>query len=147
MDLAYSAFDQALALAPAPRVETAPSKTGLAGLRTFFWTDEPEPLVVTAGVAGLFVTAEAAPARYEWSFGDGARKVTAGPGRPWTRARPGDIRHVYERRGRFEVRVTILWAARWRLGDRPWQPLGNFSTQGSRELPVRQVISVLTRTG
>ncbi|HYO60293.1 MAG TPA: PKD domain-containing protein, partial [Actinomycetota bacterium] len=124
----------------------APARLGLTGLRSYFWVgDDLEPVTATAGVPGLTVTAEARPVRYRWEFGDGTNRTTQHPGRPWTRARDGNVGHLYETKGRYEPSVTVVWAARWRIGRGPWADLGYFSTSGSTDYRVRQMIAVLVR--
>jgi hypothetical protein len=141
------AFDRMVARAATPSLTAAPGGIGLTGLPTYVWLDaEPPPARATAGVPGLTVEAEARPIRYRWDFGDGTAKTTDHHGRPWTRTRPGNIDHTYERRDRYELSVEALWSARYRINGGPWQPLGFFTTADAREYPVRQIIPVLTRT-
>lgn len=144
--LAQRAFDRVISLAPDPELGIAPARVGLTGLPSFFWVDgELAPVTATAGVRGLTVTAEARPVRYQWDFDDGTTRSTQHGGRPWTRGRDGNVGHVYEAKGRYEPGVTVLWAARWRVNGGPWADLGYFSTAGSAEYPVREMIAVLVR--
>lgn len=144
--LALQAFDRVIALAPQPELDVAPATMGLTGLPSYFWVDSRPSLVTARASAGpLTVTAEARPARYLWDFGDGATKTTAHPGTPWTKTRPGDIAHLYETKGRYDVSVEIVWAARWRVSGGAWRDLGYFSTSGSRPYPVREIIAMLVR--
>ena len=144
--LALIAADRARALAVQPDLRAAPAGIGLTGLDSYFWLEEePQPVAATASAGGLTVTAEARPAQYIWDFGDGSDKTTSHPGRPWTPAAPGDIAHLYETRGHYEVGVEVLWEARWRIGAGAWQPLGFFSTSDSVDYPVRQLIAVLVK--
>lgn len=144
--LAASAYRRVISIAPSPRLTIAPANLGLTGLPSYFWVgNELEPVSASAGVRGLTVTAEARPVQYLWDFGDGTSRTTSTPGRPWTRARPGDVGHTYETKGRYEPRVTVVWAARWRVDAGPWSDLGYFSTMGSEDFPVRGMIAVLVR--
>ncbi|CAN5772911.1 hypothetical protein BH18ACT15_BH18ACT15_14080 [soil metagenome] len=145
--LAQLISERVIALAPAPSIAAAPNEIGLTGLDSFFWLAEPlAPVTATAEAPGITVSATASPVRYEWSFGDGGALTTDGPGRPWRAGRPGDISHLYETKGRYDVSVTVVWAARWQIGDGPSQPLGLFATSGSRAYPVREVVSRLTQS-
>ena len=142
--LARRAFDQAVALAGQPQIGIAPAEVGLTGLESYFWLAErPRPIRATASAGGLSVTAEAAPFEYVWDFGDGADLVTDHPGRPWTESSPGNVVHLYETRGSYEVAVEVVWRARWRSGTGGWQPLGLFSTADGLSYPIRQVQSRL----
>jgi len=146
-ELALIAADKAMALAPSPVIEVAPEQTGLTGLDSFFWLAEaPGPITATAGVSGLSVTAEARPVEYVWDFGDGREQVTTDPGRPWTRASDGSISHLYETKGSYDLGVEIVWRARWRADDGPWQELGMFSNSAGQAYSVKEVVSVLVST-
>lgn len=138
-------MDQAVGLAPDPRLRIDPGRIGLTGLDSFFSVPPPRPIQVSASVPGFTVTAEARPVQYVWDFGDGAATTTSGPGRPWTRRRPGTIAHLYETHGTYDVGVEVMWAARWRLGSGSWRELGYFSTADSRAYPVRQVVALLVK--
>jgi hypothetical protein len=145
--LVRRAFDQAVALAAQPELTIAPARVGLTGLESYFWLAErPRPISATASAGGLSVTAQAAPAQYVWSFGEGDATVTDHTGRPWTRQAPGNIAHLYETRGAYDVSVEVVWEARWRSGGGAWQPLGFFSTSDGSTYPVRQVQSRLVPT-
>lgn len=142
--LAQAAYDRMISLAPEPDLALAPGRVGLTGLPSFFWVgNELRPVSATAGVRGLTVTAEARPVRYLWDFDDGAGRRTTHPGRPWTRHREGDVSHLYETKGRYDVSVEVVWAARWRVNDGAWRGLGYFSTTDSVDYPVRGMIAVL----
>lgn len=145
-ELAQIATDRAIALAPKPAIEIAPSRLGLTGLDSYFWLNqEPQTIRASASVPGLSVLAEARPVQYVWGFGDGIDKVTSGPGRPWTRRQPGDISHLYETRGRYDVLVEVIWEARWRVSGGGWNNLGYFSNSDSEPYPVRQVVTRLVQ--
>lgn len=144
--LAQAAFDRVISLAPRPDLGIAPARIGLTGLPSYFWVaSDLRPIAATAGVPGLTVTAEAQPVRYLWDFGDGSTRSTRHPGRPWTRRRDGNVGHLYETKGRYEAEVTVVWAARWRVNGGAWRDLGYFSTTGSVDYPVREMIAVLVR--
>ncbi len=144
--LAQSAYDRMISLAPRPQIGLAPAQIGLTGLESFFWvSNELRPITATAGVPGLRVTAEARSVRYLWDFGDGTNNATSHPGRPWTNDRPGDISHLYETKGRYGIRLEVVWAARWRVNDGAWRDLGYFSNTDDAAYRVREMIAVLVR--
>lgn len=145
--LAHIAADKAMSLAERPRLDAAPAGVGLTGLPTYVWLErEPRPVIATAEVPGLSVTAEARPVEYWWDFGDGAVIASVEPGRAWTRARRGSISHTYTTRGAYTVTVQVVWQGRWRVNGGTWRPLGYFTNSDSRPHPVRQVRAVLTRS-
>lgn len=130
-----------------PELEIAPAQLGLTGLDSYFWlAEEPRPISAIAQVPGLEVTAEARPVQYVWDFGDGDERVTDHAGRPWTPTRDGNVAHLYESRGRYDLGVEVIWQARWRIGGGGWQHLGYFSNSDTTSYPVRQMVPVLTRS-
>ena len=144
--IAAALFDRAVSLAPDPQLEVAPSRIGLAGLRTYLWLAEPpEPIVASAAAGRSIVTAVASPGQFVWSFGDGSDRVTDDSGRSWTARRRGSIGHVYQAAGGYRLGVEVVWEARWREGAGPWRPLGYFSTADSRPYAVREVLAWLVR--
>ena len=144
--LASIAYDRARALAPDARLEVTPDAVGLTGLSSYFHLDSPpQPISATASAGGLTVTAAARPIQFIWDFGDGKNDVTTHSGRAWSRTTPGNVDHLYERVGRYDLAVEVIWQAQWRVNGGPWQPLGYFETSDSRSYPVRQVRSALVR--
>ena len=139
--LARIAYERTVSLAEEPAVRIAPSRVGLTGLRSFFWlAREPRPISATADAGALTVTAEATPTRYLWRFGDGSSKTTYTHGRSW---RHGDIGHLYDKKGRYDLAVHIVWRARWRTNGGAWNPLGSFTTSTDESYPVREAMSFL----
>jgi len=144
--LLFAALDEVRRRAPHPSLAIAPDRIGLTGLESYFWLAEPvSPVTATASVPGITVVAEASPDHYLWRFEPGADRMTDDSGRPWTESRPGNIGHTYETKGRYDVSVEVVWAARWRIGSGPWRELGFFSTVDSRNYPVREIVPVLTK--
>jgi hypothetical protein len=135
--------DRAIALAPDPRIQVTPERIGVTGLDSYFWADRPAPITASAAVGGVIVTAEARPVQWVWDFGDGDDLVTSDAGRPYGGGEPGNIAHVYESLGRYDLSVEAIWEARWHVGRGEWRSLGYFSNSASRTYPVRQVIPIL----
>lgn len=145
-EVARALADRTIALAPRPQLRLAPARRGLTGLPSFFWLAErPRPIVARASAGAVTVTAEARPVQFVWNYGDGNDHATRGPGRPWTRKRPGTIKHTYEGRGRYSLEVEVIWHARWRMSLGPWRSLGYFSNSASRTYRVRSMVPVLVR--
>ncbi len=146
-DLVGIAFDRARSLVTTPQLALAPATRGLTGLASFFWlTEEPNSVAATAEVPGFTVTAEARPVQYVWTFGDGSSTTTSHHGRPWTKRQRGNIRHMYETKGRYDLTVEVVYEARWRSGTGTWQPLGYFSTSATQPYRVQEMTAVLTRS-
>ena len=138
--------DRAIALAPKPELRLAPRRRGLTGLDSYFWlARRPRPIQARARAGAMLVIAEARPVQYVWDFGDGNDRVTRKSGRRWTRKRPGNISHMYEGKGRYELGVEVIWEARWRTTFGGWRPLGYFSTDDSRGYRVREIFPVLEK--
>lgn len=147
-EIALALADRAMSLAPDPHLRVTPGRVGLAGLESYFWlADPPGPIRATASAGRVSVTAEARPTQFVWDFDDGSDHVTYNPGRRWTTYREGNIGHMYQAAGRYDLSVDVVWEARWRMGAGAWRHLGYFSTSDSRPYAVRQVIAMLVRPG
>jgi hypothetical protein len=145
--LAMLAADRAMSIAPRPKLALSPRSIGLTGLRSFFWVGEDLPTVsAQASIPGMVVEAEARPLQYLGDFGDGSTKTTSSPGRPWTKRRPGNIAHLYETKGRYDVVLEVVWQARWRINGGAWRPLGYFSNSDEVSYPVREMRAMLVRS-
>lgn len=88
------------------------------------------------------------PARYTWSFGDGASVTTHSTGRRYPEQ--SDIQHVYERSslrspGGYAVRVDVEYAAEFRVNGGPPQALPATSRTYGAAYRVQEIQSVLTR--
>ena len=145
-EVARRLTDRAIRIAPRPQLRLAPGRRGLTGLPSYFWlARRPRPIQAAAGAGGVTVTAQARPVQYVWTYGDGTNEVTRRPGRRWTRARAGSIRHTYETKGRYDLTVEVIWHARWRIGAGGWRSLGFFSNSDTRGYRVRSIVPVLVR--
>lgn len=86
-------------------------------------------------------------AKYEWSFGDGASVVTRSLGKPYPQE--SDIQHTYEYSslrfpGGFPVRLTVEYAAEYRVDGGPPQPLPPIRRTYEAGYRVQEVQPVLT---
>jgi len=125
-DLIGGARQELIEVAPAPVAGFSPGAAvnQLVGLATFVWLDGPtlDPIVVTAEVPGLTVTATATADRLVLDAGDGSEPVGCSlDSVPFT----PDIDpatacgHVYERvssisgEGTWPFRVAIEWVVTW----------------------------------
>lgn len=89
----------------------------LVGLPVWLWVDDPSattwgPKTISAG--GVSMTARAT--RVVWDLGDGT-EVSCGKGTEWTYGmgeKPSPTcGHTYSKQGRYTVRATSSWVARW----------------------------------
>jgi PKD domain len=136
-----------MAMAPEPELAMAPAGVGLTGLDSYFWLSSGlSPITASAAAGPVTVVAEARPVQYNWAFGDGREKVTDHSGRRWTRRRAGNVTHLYESTGAYDMSVEVTWEARWRMGAGPWQHLGYFSNEDQVVYPVREMVSFLVRS-
>ncbi|WP_431953447.1 hypothetical protein [Actinacidiphila sp. bgisy167] len=116
---------------PEPVIRMSPDEEAaqVVHVPTWLWVDRSvwRPVSKTAQVPGMTVTATATPRAVEWSMGDGATVVCAGPGTPYATkfaAASGspDCGHTYARSSAgqpeeaFPVRAAITWDVVWR-GD------------------------------
>ncbi|MBP2352986.1 hypothetical protein JOF29_004069 [Kribbella aluminosa] len=88
--LAYQAIAD-MRLAP-PLIKTAPSaeQIGLVNMPVWLWVTKTEntwgPIVRSASVPGVSVTATAQVKAIDWSMGDGSKVRCEGPGTAYTKA-------------------------------------------------------------
>ena len=139
---------------PVIRLSPAPPAPQLVNVPTWLWLGSGSwvPRSATAGVPGLSVTATARPVRVQWSTGDGAEVVCAGPGTRW---RPGmdaaasspTCGHTYRRPsvgrpgGVFTVRATVTWQVSW-VGGGGSGTVPAMSTTSTAQIAVREAPAV-----
>jgi hypothetical protein len=157
---------------PAAAINMNP-RVALVALPTYFWIEgyDGRPLVnsrtvelpaeigaevpTTAFPAGdprrrgqsLTVEVRVWPVRYSWSFGDGATAVTQSLGQRYPAE--SEVRHTYERSslgfsGGYPIRLTVDFAAEFRVNGGPPQPLAAAQRTYDAALRVQEVQTVLT---
>ncbi len=78
----------------------------------------------------------------DWGDGSGWHGPFGTAGGPWP---GGDLTHVWDLAGTYDVAVEATWTARWSLGGQQGT-LTNLSTEGTLEgFPVRELESVRNR--
>jgi|GEM_PF-3106135 len=100
---------------PMATVNVSPKVTGLTGLPTWFWYDQPTVVQVNVTLNGWTVTGTAKLTRVEWDTGD--HQVAAVDG---TFDAPVGVstehdhaaEHVYETKGRYDLGVVTEWTGR-----------------------------------
>lgn len=127
--------------APAPRIQpgraiagkTAFLEIGGAGPRSF---DVADPL----GGPGAHVDARPT---YRVDWGDGTVIETSSTGAAWPH---GDVTHVYQRSGHYDVIVTARWTAEWSGANGERGDLNGLTTEGRiSRFPVSEVQAVRQR--
>ena len=107
-----------------PAISGEPNGWAVVGLDTNFVSDAA---VHTA--SGRLLNGPASvrftPMTFEWGYGDGARATTSTPGRTWSELgvaefSPTATSHVYARAGDYDVWLTVVYTAEYRLGNGPW---------------------------
>jgi hypothetical protein len=154
--LAYQAIAQ-MRLAP-PVVETAPGvgQIGLVNMPVWLWVKKTEstwgPIVRSASVPGLSVTATAQVKAVNWSMGDGKTVRCEGGGTPYDKSTgikdSPDCGHRYNKTSRelpkcsYPVTATAQWDITWEstLGD-----TGQISMtqQATTQLRIGEAVPVL----
>jgi len=134
---------------PPIRVGASPG-VGLVALPSWFWIDgyDGSTLRGSRTLGLVTVEVEITPQGYRWAFGDGRELQTTSLGRPYPEQ--SDIRHAYEQSsltagGSYDLRLGITFSARYRVNGGAWIPLTPVTQTYTRDYPVRQLQSVLTR--
>jgi hypothetical protein len=107
-----------------PTISGEPNGWAVVGLDTNFVSDATVHTVqgrLLNGPASVRFT----PTRFEWVYGDGARATTSTPGRTWAELgaaefSPTATSHVYSRAGDYDVGLTVVYTAQYRLGNGAW---------------------------
>jgi hypothetical protein len=156
LTLVYQAI-ATMDLAP-PAIKTAPGvdQIGLVNMPVWMWATKSEntwgPIVRSASVPGLSVTATARVKAINWWMGDGDTVRCDGPGTPYTTAmglkNSPDCGHRYTKTSRtlpnckYPVTATAQWEIAWQsdLGD-----AGQISTtqQAATQVRIGEAVPVL----
>jgi hypothetical protein len=157
MTLVYRAI-ASMRLAP-PLIKSVPG-SGQVNMPVWLWVTKTEntwgPIVRSASVPGLSVTASAKVVAVNWSMGDGNTVRCEGPGTPYDRSKgtepSPDCGHVYKRTSsklakcKYRVTATAQWDVTWQstLGD-----TGQISMtqQAATGLRIGEAVPVLVDPG
>ena len=158
----YAIALQVLGQVPLPAIEVKTNPDlGLVALPGWFWVDGydgrpfgasrtvtlPPPPGGTCPCPTITVSVQVWAGHYEWSFGDGASRVTNSLGRRYPQE--SDIQHTYEYSSLgspegFPVDVTVEFAAEYRVDGGAPQPLPPIIRIYHRAYRVQEVQAVLT---
>ncbi len=116
---------------PAPRLQVQPpGGRTLVNFETNVLTD-PAGFTRTLTLLGQPVTLRISAAAYTWDFGDGTTTTTTTPGTPYPDL---DVTHRYLTAATVQARVDTTYAADYRVGGGPWQPVpGTVTVTGAPE--------------
>ena len=103
---------------PEPATSPGLNQFQLAGLPTWLWVQEWDPVSKTATIPLLSATVSARPIRSTWDFGAGGKVICNGPGTPYDFRKAAanqstDCSLTFTRAGTFPARVTVDWAVSW----------------------------------
>ncbi len=76
----------------------------------YVYVDPIDTSAITIPLLGTQVTVYPRILDYTWDFGDGDTLTTTDPGAPWP---DGTVSYTYRKSGRYDVTVTVRWAADW----------------------------------
>ena len=108
-----------LPLPPSELIVQPPDGRTLVNFKTNFYT-ETRPFTRTITLLGQQVDLRIRPTHYGWRFGDGEQLTTTRAGSPFPHL---DITHRYLDQGHVGPAVDTTYAADWRVGGGPWQPV------------------------
>lgn len=132
---------------PTPTLHIQPVKgRTLVNFKTNFYATGGAPFTRTVTLLGQRVALRIRVDRYDFHFGDGRRLSTVQPGAPY----PGLIdTHVYLRKGIVRPYLATVWAADYRVGGGPWQPVdGTVTKTGApQRLRILTATPLLTSPG
>ena len=136
---------QAFQRIPLPHLRsvTQPDEKTLVNFDTIFYVDADQ-FQRTLTLLGRHVTLAITPSTFTWHHGDGTTAVTSAPGAPYPSK---DVVHRYQKAHRTVAHsVTIVWTARYRVGNGPWRDVpGSVSTTGpATDLRIAEAAPVLT---
>ncbi len=112
---------------PVPAARMSPPFPACVHLNVanYVYVDPVDTAPVTVTLLGTPVTVFPRVVDYTWDFGDGTRLTTEDPGAAWPH---GTVSHMYRTPGRYQVTVTLRWAADWESPKHPRSPVPGETT-------------------
>ncbi|MGH9894631.1 MAG: PKD domain-containing protein [bacterium] len=127
---------------PQPEVRVNPGVGGLAGLETYLWYNQPTTASLQLDLDGFNTTIDARVVRLRWYTGDGRQLTSTVPGSATEPA----VRHVYEAKGTYIVRLEVTWSGTYRFAgpglDPLMVPLGERTFSGEASYSVAEIRGV-----
>jgi hypothetical protein len=146
--------EQVRKLVPRPGIGVAPpGGATLVNIQTLLWVDTAaDQDLATIALLGHRVALRIHVQRVDWSFGDGERESTDGPGRAYdpgdacrTRLCPGYWGHVYTATGPVTISATTTWSGEYNVDGTGWLAIAGTVTGPAHTttLTVREARGVL----
>lgn len=127
---------------PDPNCQYNPATTGLTGLATWGWAENPGTISADSTIRGYTVHATADSTQFKWQWGDGAEDSSAAPGSPDQPA----VQHVYRTMGDYTISCEITWSGSYTFEGPATPPqtndLGTTSSSANWSYHVPEVRSV-----
>jgi hypothetical protein len=148
-----TAQDVAHFLAAAGAVHAEPDGWAVVGVPANYWIDI-EPFTVDGTLLDEVAQVRFTPIAYQWDYGDGTGRTTTTGGSSWQALGQAELTatptsHVFATAGARTIRVTVAFAAEYRLGAGAWAAVVGEVTAIAPPVPVRVVVerTLLTATG
>jgi hypothetical protein len=102
-----------------------PNGKTLVNLRTNFYTELVDPVVIPVRMLGYRVEVRATPTSYTWHFGDGSPPVTGNdPGAPYAEDDSLRVSHIYTKaKVTVHPSVDVTYSGDYRVDGGPWKTL------------------------
>lgn len=103
---------------PVPTARMSPAFPACVHLNmpNYVYVDPVDTDPITITLLGTPVTVYPRIIDYTWNFGDNQQLTTTDPGKPYP---DGTVSHIYRKSGRYQVTVTVRWAADWQSPTHP----------------------------
>lgn len=148
-----TAQDVAHFLAAVGTVHAEPDGWAVVGVPANYWIDV-QPFTVDGTLLDEAAQVRFTPTAYRWDYGDGSGRTTTTGGASWSALGQAELTatptsHAFASTGTRTVRVTVAFAAEYRLGVGVWSAVNGEVTASAPPVPVRVVVerTLLTATG
>ncbi len=128
-----SLSDKLIKLLPAGDINFQPATQSVVNIPTYFWTKTPQRFQAVIPILDVIVYVNLY-ATFDWSFGDGAKKLTLLQGGPFPNPA---VMHTYASKGDKEVELKVIWQGTWSVNGVTSPIAGDLITQSiSKQLTV-----------
>lgn len=124
-----SLSDKLIKLLPAGDINFQPATQSVVNIPTYFWTKTPQRFQAVIPILDVIVYVNLY-ATFDWSFGDGAKKLTLLQGGPFPNPA---VMHTYTSKGDKEVELKVIWQGTWSVNGVTSPIAGDLITQSIRK--------------